>query len=151
MLKNVSVFDTGARGSTTTFAQRAIGDVLITWENEAFLSLKEFGADKFDVVVPSMSILAQPPVAVVDENAKKKGNEAAAKAYVEFLLSPAAQKLAAKHFFRPVLKEHADPEDLKRFVEIKLVTVDAAFGGWAKAQAAHFADGGTFDQLRGVQ
>jgi sulfate/thiosulfate transport system substrate-binding protein len=150
-MKNVSVFDSGARGATTTFAQRDIGDVLLTWENEAFLSLKEFGSDKLEIVYPSLSILAQPPVAVVDQNAKKKGNEAVAKAYVEFLLSPAAQKLAAKHFFRPVLREHADPEDLKRFTDVKLVTVDDAFGGWAKAQATHFADGGTFDQLRGVQ
>ena len=148
VLKNVTVFDSGARGATTTFAQRAIGDVLLTWENEAFLSLKEFGADKFEIVVPSLSILAQPPVAVVEENAKKKGNEAVAKAYVEYLLSPVGQKLAAKHFFRPVTPEHADAEDLKRFIEVKTVTVDGAFGGWAKAQAAHFADGGTFDQLR---
>lgn len=150
VLKNVAVFDSGARGATTTFAQREIGDVLLTWENEAFLSLKEFGADKFEIVVPSLSILAQPPVAVVSENAKKKGNEAAAKAYLEQLFSPTGQKLAAKHFFRPVQKEHAAPEDLSRFPSTKLVTIDEHFGGWTKAQATHFADGGTFDQLRGA-
>jgi sulfate transport system substrate-binding protein len=148
VLKNVAVFDSGARGATTTFVQREIGDVLLAWENEAFLSLKEFGADKFEIVVPSLTILAQPPVAVVDENAKKKGNEAVAKAYLEYLLSPVGQKLAAKHFFRPVLREHADAEDLKRFADVKTVTVDGAFGGWARAQATHFNDGGTFDLLQ---
>jgi sulfate/thiosulfate-binding protein len=149
VLKNVAVFDTGARGSTTTFAQRGIGDALLTWENEAFLALKEFGGDKFEIVVPSLSILAQPPVAVVDENAKKKGNEPVAKAYLEYLFSPAAQKLAAKHFFCPVAKEHAAPEDAARLPDVKLFTIGERFGGWAKAQATHFDDGGTFDQLRG--
>ena len=146
VLKNVAVFDSGARGATTTFAQREIGDVLLAWENEAYLSNKEFGEGKFEVVSPSLSILAQPPVAVVDENAKKKGNEEVAKAYLEYLFSPAAQKLAAKHFYRPADKSQASPEDAARFADIKLVTVEK-FGGWAKAQATHFADGGTFDQL----
>jgi sulfate/thiosulfate transport system substrate-binding protein len=143
------VWDPSARAATTTFSQRGIGDILLTWENEAFLALKEFGADKYEIVVPSLSILAQPPVAVVDENAKKKGNEAVAKAYLEFLFSPGAQKLAAKHFFRPVSKEHAAQEDIARFLDVKLFTIEEKFGGWAKAQAMHFADGGTFDQLRG--
>ena len=150
LLKNVAVFDSGARGATTTFAQRNIGDVLLTWENEAFLSLKEFGTDQFEIVVPSLSILAQPPVAVIDENARKKGNEAVAKAYLEHLFSPTGQSLAAKHYFRPVAREHAAPEDLKRFLEVKLFTIDEKFGGWAKAQATHFKDGGTFDELRGT-
>jgi sulfate transport system substrate-binding protein len=148
-IKNVPVWDSGARGATTTFAQRGIGDVLLTWENEAFLSLREFGADKFELVVPPLSILAEPPVALIDANAKKKGNEAVAKAYLEHLYTPIGQKLAAKHYFRPTERQHADPADVARFQNVKLVTVDERFGGWAKAQAAHFADGGIFDQLRG--
>jgi len=149
LVRNIPVLDSGARGATTTFTQRGIGDVLLTWENEAFLSLKEFGDDKVEIVVPSLSILAQPPVAVVDANAKKKGNEAVARAYLEYLFSPVGQQLAARHFFRPVEKEHASAKDMARFSEVKMVTVDEKFGGWAKAQAVHFADGGTFDQLKG--
>jgi sulfate/thiosulfate-binding protein len=141
------VLDTGARGSTTTFAQRGIGDVFISWENEAFLVQKEFGADNFDIVVPSLSIKAEPPVAVVEGVAKAKGNEEVAKAYLEFLYSPAGQKLAAKHFFRPVDEAAADPADLARFPKLDLVSIDTNFGGWAAAQKKHFADGGVFDEI----
>jgi sulfate transport system substrate-binding protein len=147
LYRNVPVLDTGARGSTTSFAQRAIGDVLISWENEAFLIQQEFGADQFDIVVPSLSIKAEPPVALVDDNAKAKGTSKVAEAYLNFLYGPRGQKLAAKHFYRPSKPELADPKDLERFPKIELVTIDAAFGGWAKAQATHFAEGGLFDQL----
>lgn len=144
---NVPVLDTGARGSTTTFAQRGVGDVLLTWENEAHLALKEYGADRFDIIVPTLSILAEPPVAVVDRVVQRRGTAAVAGAYLEFLYSPEGQELAARHFYRPRLAEvaarHAD-----RFPELKLVTIDGEFGGWARAQAEHFADGGTFDQLQ---
>jgi sulfate/thiosulfate transport system substrate-binding protein len=147
LFRNVPVLDTGARGSTTTFAQRGIGDVFISWENEAFLVQKEFGADNFDIVVPSLSIKAEPPVAVVEGVAKAKGNEEVAKAYLEFLYSPAGQKLAAKHFFRPVDEAAADPADLARFPKLELVSIDTSFGGWATAQKKHFADGGIFDEI----
>jgi sulfate/thiosulfate transport system substrate-binding protein len=147
LYKNVPVLDTGARGSTTTFAQREIGDVLISWENEAFLVLKEFGADKFEVVVPSLSIKAEPPVSVVDENAKAKGTTKEAEAYIAFLYSPTGQKLAAKHFFRPTDPTAADPADLARFPKLELVTIDDTFGGWGEAQKKHFAEGALFDQL----
>jgi len=147
LFRNVPVLDTGARGSTTTFAQRGIGDVLITWENDAFLALNEFGADNFEIVTPSMSILAQPSVAVVDENVKAHGTEKVAEAYLKFLYTPEAQKIIAKNFYRPVDPAAADPEDLKRFPKIDLVTIDKDFGGWAKAQKTHFADGGVFDQI----
>ncbi len=147
LFRNVPVLDTGARGSTTTFAQRGIGDVLITWENDAFLALNEFGADNFEIVTPSMSILAQPSVAVVDENVKVHGTEKVAEAYLKFLYTPEAQKIIAKNFYRPVDPAAADPEDLKRFPKIDLVTIDKDFGGWAKAQKTHFADGGVFDQI----
>lgn len=147
VLRNTPVLDTGARGSTTTFAQRGIGDVLLSWENEAFLVLSEFGADKFDIVAPSLSILAEPPVALLDANVDRNGTRKAAQAYLEFLYTPAAQALIARHHYRPRLPQHADPQDLAKFPVIDLVTIDAAFGGWAKAQAVHFADGGTFDQL----
>jgi sulfate transport system substrate-binding protein len=145
--KNVPVLDTGARGSTITFAQRGIGDVFISWENEAFLIKKEFGADKFEIVVPSVSILAEPPVTVVDRVAKRKGTEAVAKAYLEYLYSPAGQELAAKHYYRPRSAE-ALAKFPDRFPDLKLVTVDGEFGGWTKTQATHFADGGTFDQIQ---
>ena len=145
--RNVPVLDTGARGSTTTFAQRGIGDVFISWENEAFLVLKEFGEDNFEVIVPSLSILAEPPVAIVEGNATAKGNLEAAKAYLDFLYSPTGQKLAAKHYFRPTDPSSADPADLARFPKLELVTIDKEFGGWAKAQATHFADGGVFDEI----
>jgi sulfate/thiosulfate transport system substrate-binding protein len=147
LYRNVPVLDTGARGSTTTFAQREVGDVLISWENEAFLVQKEFGADKFDIVVPSLSIKAEPPVAVVDENAKAKGNEEVAKAYLDYLYSPEGQKLAAKHFFRPSDGTSADPADLARFPKLELVNIDTDFGGWSAAQKKHFDDGGLFDQI----
>ncbi len=147
LYRNVPVLDTGARGSTTTFAQRGIGDVLVSWENEAFLVLKEFGPGSFEIVVPSLSILAEPPVAVVDGNARAKGNLDLAQAYVEFLYTPEGQKLAARHFFRPADPSQAEPADLARFPKLDLVSIDRDFGGWAKAQATHFADGGVFDQI----
>jgi len=147
LFTHVPVLDTGARGSTTTFAQREVGDVLLAWENEAFLVLNEFGADKFDIVVPSLSIKAEPPVALIDENAKAKGNEEVAKAYLDFLYSPEGQKLAAKHFFRPSDESAADPADLARFPKLELVNIDKDFGGWKQAQAKHFADGGIFDSI----
>ncbi len=136
-----------ARGATTTFAQRGIGDVLLAWENEAFLAVKELGADKLEIVVPSVSVRAEPPVAVVTANAEKKGNLAAAKAYLQFLYSDAGQRLAAKHFYRPVKPEAADPGDLARFGKLELVTIDEEFGGWTATQQRHFADGGIFDQI----
>jgi sulfate/thiosulfate-binding protein len=145
---NVPVLDTGARGSTTTFAQRDIGDVLLAWENEAFLALDELGADKFDIVVPSLSIKAEPPVAVVDEVVDAKGTRKVADAYLNFLYTPEAQKLIAHHYYRPSDPKAADPKDLARFVGVKLISIDdPLFGGWAKAQPKHFADGGIFDQI----
>lgn len=145
---NVPVLDTGARGSTTTFVQREIGDVLITWENEAFLALEELGKDKFEIVVPSLSIKAEPPVAVVDANVDRKGTRKAAEAYLNFLYSPVGQKLAAKHFYRPTKPDSADPADLARFPKVNLVTIDdPQFGGWTKVQAEHFGEGGIFDQI----
>ena len=145
--RNVPVLDSGARGSATPFAQRAVGDVLIAWENEAFLTLQEFGADKFEIVVPDFSILAEPPVSLVDAVVDKRGTRKVAEAYLDFLYTPAAQKIIARNFYRPSKPESADPADLARFPRIRLVTVDQAFGGWAKAQAEHFAEGGTFDQI----
>lgn len=147
IFKNVPVLDSGARGSTTTFIQREIGDVLLTWENEAFLSVNEFGPDKLDIVIPSSSIIAEPPVTVIDENAKSHGALEAATAYLEYLYSPAGQKLAAKHYYRPHSPEHADPVDLERFPKLELFSIDEVFGGWTKAQNTHFKDGGVFDQL----
>lgn len=146
LYKNVPVLDSGARGSTTTFAKNNIGDVLITWENEAYLTLKEFGADKFEIVTPPVSILTEPPVTVVDAYAKKHGTEDLAKAYLEYLYSPVGQKLIAKHYYRPLKPELADAADVARFPKIQLFTIER-FGGWAKAQATHFADGGIFDQI----
>ncbi|MDB6017076.1 MAG: sulfate transporter, periplasmic sulfate-binding protein [Pedosphaera sp.] len=146
IFKNVPVLDTGARGATTTFSQRGIGDVLIAWENEAILAKQESKEGEFEIVVPSVSILAEPPVAVVDKFAKRHGTEAVAKAYLEYLYSPEGQEVAARNHYRPrleaVAKKHAD-----EFPQIKLFTVDEVFGGWQKAQAAHFADGGSFDQI----
>jgi sulfate/thiosulfate-binding protein len=147
LYQHVPVLDTGARGSTTTFAQRGIGDVLVSWENEAFLVGREFGADKFDIVVPSLSILAEPSVAVVEGNAGPKGTLEAAQAYLNFLYTPKAQAVIAKNFYRPRHPEAAAPEDIARFAKLDLVTIDGEFGGWDKAQAEHFGDGGTFDQL----
>ena len=145
--KNVPVLDTGARGSTTTFVQRGIGDVLISWENEAFLAVNELGPDQFEIVVPSLSILAEPPVTVVDGNAKRKNAIPVATAYLEYLYTPVGQKLAAKHYYRPYLPQHADPKDLARFPKLNLITVDEVFGGWQTAQKTHFGDGGVFDQI----
>lgn len=145
--RNVPVLDTGARGATTTFVQRGIGDVLIAWENEAFLAIRELGSDKFEIVIPSLSILAEPPVALVDKNAAKHGTTKVAQAYLEYLYSPTGQALAAKHFYRPVKPEFAAKANIARFSQMNLVTIDKAFGGWAKAQKTHFADSGVFDQI----
>jgi sulfate/thiosulfate transport system substrate-binding protein len=143
---NVPILDTGARGATMTFAQRRQGDVLIVWENEAFLAVNEFGKDKMEIVVPSVSILAEPAVALVDANVDRHGTRKAAEAYLAFLYTPEGQELAARNFYRPRLAEvaarHAD-----QFPQIPLFTVDEVFGGWRKAQATHFADGGIFDQI----
>jgi len=143
---NVPVLDSGARGSTVTFAERGIGDVLLAWENEAHLSLKEFGTDKFDIVYPPLSILAEPPVTLVDRNVDRKGTRAVAQAYLEYLYSPQGQEIAARHFYRPidatVAARHA-----KAFPEVELFSIDDVFGGWAKAQKTHFADGGVFDRI----
>jgi len=150
LYKNVPVLDSGARASTTTFAQREIGDVLLAWENEAYLSLKEFGADKFDIVAPSVSVLAEPPVAVVDRNAQKHGTAVVAKAYLEYLYSDEGQDIAGRNFYRPRNQKFAD-KYASQFAKIpKLVTI-ADFGGWTKAQATHFADGGVFDKIYSPQ
>ncbi len=146
LFKNVPVLDSGARGSTTTFAQRGIGDVFISWENEAFLAIKEFGADKFEIAIPSLSILAEPPVTVVDKVADKHGTRQVAEAYLQYLYTPEAQKLAAKHFYRPRLPAVAK-EFESSFPQINLFTIDDVFGGWQKAQKTHFNDGGVFDQI----
>jgi len=146
--RNVPILDTAARGSTTTFVQRNIGDVLIAWENEAFLAIRTLGPDKFEIVVPSISTLAEPTVALVDANVDKKGTRAVAQAYLEYLYSPTGQRIAAKNYYRPYQMEHAAPEDAKRFPKVKLITIDdPLFGGWAKAQPEHFGDGGTFDKI----
>jgi sulfate/thiosulfate-binding protein len=146
--RNVPVLDTAARGSTTTFVQREIGDVLLAWENEAFLAINELGPDNFEIVVPPTSILAEPPVAVVDANVDAKGTRAVAEEYLNYLYSDVGQKIIARNYYRPSNPAAADPEDAKRFPDLKLVTIDdPIFGGWAKAQPTHFADGGTFDQI----
>jgi sulfate/thiosulfate transport system substrate-binding protein len=147
LYRNVPVLDTGARGSTTTFVQRGIGDVLLAWENEAFLALEELGPDQFEIVVPSLSILAEPPVTLVDHVVDQHGTREVAEAYLEYLYSPTGQALAAKHYYRPVVPEHADPPDLERFPDVERFTVDEVFGGWQEAQSRHFADGGVFDQI----
>ncbi|MDO5657097.1 MAG: sulfate ABC transporter substrate-binding protein [Paracoccus sp. (in: a-proteobacteria)] len=144
--RNVPVLDTGARGSTTTFAQRGIGDVLLAWENEAYLALKELGEDRFDIVVPSVSVLAEPPVALVERNIHSEDQRAAATEYLNFLYSPEAQALAFKHFYRAWDDSAAAPEDTARFPELELVSIDD-FGGWATVQPEHFGDGGIFDQI----
>lgn len=145
--KNAPVLDSGARGSTTTFTQRGIGDVLITWENEAFLAVNEEEAGKFEIVVPPVSIKAETPVAVVDKVSKKNGNQDLAEAYLQYLYSPIGQKLAAKHYYRPYQPEQANPEDLKRFPKLELFTVNEKFGSWAQVQKEHFDDGAAFDQI----
>ena len=144
--KHVPVLDSGARGATTTFVQRGIGDVLLAWENEAFLALKEFGADKFEIVVPSVSILAEPTVSVVDRVAKKRGTEVVAKAYLDYLYSDDGQEIAARNYYRPRNTQIA-AKYAANFAKVDLFTIDEVFGGWAKAQKTHFADGGTFDQI----
>ncbi len=143
---NVPVLDTGARGATTTFVQRGIGDALITWENEAALARKEYGDGRFEVVTPPLSILAEPPVAWVDRVVQRRGTEAVAKAYLEYLYTREGQTIAARHFFRPRLPEVA-AEFAEQFPRLELVTVDEAFGGWQAAHARHFAEGGFFDQI----
>ena len=146
LYKNVPVLDSGARGSTITFVERGVGDVFIAWENEAFLAVNELGPDKFDIVVPSVSILAEPPVAVVDKVAEKHGTTAVARAYLEYLYSPEGQEIAGRNYYRPI-----DPavgaRFAKQFPKVTLFTIDEVFGGWTKAQKTHFADGGVFDQI----
>ncbi|HTI17961.1 MAG TPA: sulfate ABC transporter substrate-binding protein [Trinickia sp.] len=146
LYRNAGVLDSGARGATTSFVQRGLGDVLIAWENEAFLAQKEFGADKFEIVVPSASILAEPPVAVVDQVVDRRGTRKAAQAYLQFLYTDEGQRIAAEHFYRP-RATNLPAELTARFPKLKLYTVDDTFGGWANAQKAHFADGGTFDAI----
>jgi len=148
IFKNVPVLDTGARGATVTFVERNVGDVLIAWENEAFLSLNEFGPEKFEVVVPSISILAEPPVAVVDRVVERKGTRSAAEDYLRFLYTPEGQEIAGLNYYRPrdaaVAKKFED-----KFPKVELLTIDGAFGGWRKAQGEHFNDGGIFDSIYG--
>lgn len=146
VFKNVPVLDAGARGSTTTFVERGIGDVLIAWENEALLAIKELGPGKFEVVAPSSSILAEPPVAVVDKVAGKHGTRQVAQAYLEYLYTPAGQETAARHFYRPRMASVAE-KYAAQFPKLTLFTIDEVFGGWQKAHAAHFADGALFDQI----
>jgi sulfate transport system substrate-binding protein len=146
LYKNVPVLDSGARGSTTTFVERGIGDVAISWENEAFLALKELGPDKFEIVIPSLSILAEPTVTVVDKVVDKRKTRAVATAYLEHLYSEEGQEIAAKNYYRPTLESVAKKYE-KQFPKLNLVTIDGEFGGWTKAQKTHFADGGTFDQI----
>ncbi|MBN9031481.1 MAG: sulfate transporter subunit [Rhizobiales bacterium 63-7] len=146
LFKHVPVLDTGARGSTTTFVQRGLGDVLIAWENEAYLSLAELGPDQFEIVTPSVSITAEPPVALVDGNVDAKGTRKVAEAYLQYLYSDVGQKIAAKHYYRPYKPELANKEDIARFGEVKLSTIED-FGGWAEAQPKYFGDGGVFDKI----
>lgn len=148
LYKNVPVLDSGARGSTTTFVQRGMGDVLIAWENEAFLAVKELGKDKFEIVVPSYSILAEPSVSVVDGVVKRRGTTEVAKAYLEHLYSEEAQEIAAKHYYRPRLKSVA-ARHANEFPKLTLFTINDVFGNWQNAQKTHFADGGVFDQIYG--
>lgn len=146
LFKNVPVLDSGARGSTTTFVERGIGDVFISWENEAFLAVKEFGPDKFEIVVPSISILAEPPVTVVDKNVDKRGTRKVATDYLQYLYSEEGQEIAAKNYYRPTLEKVAK-KYAAQFPKVNLVKIDDVFGGWRKAQATHFGDGGSFDQI----
>ena len=146
LYRNVPVLDSGARGSTITFVQRGVGDVLLAWENEAFLALKEFGPNKVEIVVPSLSILAQPSVAVLDKVVDKKGTRTVAQAYLQHLYSPEGQRIAAKHHYRPT-DAQVQVEFADRFPRLELLTIDQAFGGWGKASQAHFVDGASFDQI----
>jgi sulfate/thiosulfate-binding protein len=148
LYSQVPVLDTGARGSTVTFAERGLGDVLLAWENEAFLAIDEFGADQFDIVIPPQSIRAEPPVAVVDANVDAKGTRKVAEAYLNYLYSEEGQQLAAKHHYRPSKPELVPADQLQKLPELKLVSIDdPIFGGWGKAQPYHFGDGGIFDQI----
>ncbi len=146
LYRNVPVLDSGARGSTVTFAQRGLGDVFLSWENEAFLVQKEFGTDKFDTVAPSVSILAEPSVSIVDKVVDKHGTRKVAEEYLKYLYSPEGQEIAAKNFYRPRLAEVAQKYESK-FPKLELFTIDDVFGGWKKTQAEHFADKGIFDQI----
>jgi sulfate/thiosulfate transport system substrate-binding protein len=146
LFKNVPVLDSGARGSTTTFVQRGIGDVFISWENEAFLAVKEFGGDKLQIITPSLTILAEPPVTVVDKFAKKRGTEAVAKAYLDYLYSDEGQDIAGKNYYRP-RAEKAAAKYASQFPKVNQFTIDEVFGGWRKAQKVHFDEGGVFDQI----
>ncbi len=146
LYKNVPILDTGARGSLITFTQRRQGDVFLSWENEAFLAVNELGKDKFDIVVPSVSILAEPPVAVVDKVVDKRNSRALAESYLKFLYTKEGQEIAAKHYYRPRLKDVAD-KYAATFTKVELFTIDQQFGGWAKAQPEHFGEGGVFDQI----
>jgi sulfate/thiosulfate-binding protein len=143
---NVPVLDSGARGSLVTFTERGVGDVFISWENEAHLASKELGKDKFEIIVPSISILAEPPVAVVDKTVDRKGTRAVAEAYLQFLYSPQGQQIAAENYYRPIDPKVAAQHE-KTFTKVSLFTIDQQFGGWAKAQKTHFADGGVFDRI----
>ncbi|HEY4744182.1 MAG TPA: sulfate ABC transporter substrate-binding protein [Desulfuromonadaceae bacterium] len=145
LYKNVPVLDSGARGATNTFVQRGLGDVLLAWENEAFLAINELGPDKFEVVTPSESILAEPPVTVIDKVVDKRGTRKVAEEYLKFLYTDAGQRIAAKHYYRPI-----NPKIPTKLAKVKLYTIDTAFGGWQKAQKAHFSDGGVFDQITGA-
>jgi len=147
LYKNVPVLDTGARGSTVTFAQRGIGDVLLAWENEAFLAINEFGREKFEIVVPTISILAEPSISVVDRNVDRRRTRALAEAYLNFLYTPDAQAIIAANHYRPREPQYAKPADIAQFPKLELLTVDQEFGGWAKVQTTHFADRGVFDQI----
>lgn len=147
LFARVPVLDSGARGATNTFVQRGIGDVLLAWENEALLAVDQLGAEKFEIVVPSISMLAEPPVAVVDQWADKHGTRALAEAYLQYLYSADGQKLAARHHYRPALPESADPADLAQFPEVERITIDELAGGWEQAQKTHFSDGGVFDRI----
>jgi len=147
LYRNVPVLDTGARGSTNTFVQNKVGDVLLAWENEALLSLKEFGSGEYEIVVPSQSILAEVKVAIVDKNVDAKGTREVAKAFLDELYSDESQKIFARNFYRPLHPEKVDQADLASFPDVKLVTVNDVFGGWAKAQPEHFGDGGVFDRI----
>ncbi len=146
LFKNVPVLDSGARGSTTTFVERGIGDVFISWENEAFLAQKELGPDKFEIIIPSLSILAEPPVTIIDKTVDKRKTRAVAQAYLEYLYSEEGQEIAAKNYYRPTLTSVAAKYE-KQFPVVNLIKIDDVFGGWQKAQKTHFSDGGTFDQI----
>jgi sulfate transport system substrate-binding protein len=146
LYKNVAVLDSGARGSLITFTERGIGDVFISWENEAFLAVKELGPDKFDLVVPSVSILAEPPVTVVDKVVDKRGTRKVAEAYLQYLYSDEGQEIAAQNYYRP-RSEKVAAKHANQFSKVNLFTIDDVFGGWQNAQKTHFADGGVFDQI----